>query len=212
MPDDLDIQALTLPQKIDFFEHRVRLWMLEPPQHMASAIEESGWAVLQVALQYFEMIGKFRAGYCGIEESPRYFKEGFKWVFMDSPASVPVQAGRLDALLNRAYASLREGLWHCSLRNPHILLNDETIVPLKAHFLSTGKDYLEINPRMIVEPLADNLAAYLSELRDPAPEHDQTRAFFEARFDWLEQAQFAPATRAAPRDQATTGPQKPSSE
>ena len=190
MSDEIDVQALTQAQKIDFFEHRIRLWMLEPAQSLADQIEDSGWAVLQVALPYFEMIGKFRAGYCGPDASLRFFKEGFKWVIMESPVNVPVEAGQLDALLIHAHHSLQAGLWNTSLSNPHIVLNPDSIVPLKVHFLSTRKDFIEINPRTIVEPLEQNLSAYLALLRDDDPQHDPVRAQFEARFDWLENARF----------------------
>ena len=193
MADEINVQALTLAQKIDFFEHRIRLWMLEPAQALADRVEDSSWAVLQIALPYFEMIGKFRAGYCGPDAALRYFKEGFKWVFMESPDRVPVQAGRLDTLLVRAHHSLQAGPWHTSLSNPHIVLDAESIVPLKVHFLSTRKDYIEINPRTIVEPLEQNLTAYLAQLRDPAPQYDPLRAAFEARFDWLERAHYEAA-------------------
>jgi hypothetical protein len=192
MPDIPDSQALTPAQKIDFFEHRIKLWMLEPAQALAERVDESGWSVLQITLPYFEMIGKFRAGYCATGKALNFFKEGFKWVFMESPDNVPVQAGRLDALLIQAFHSLNAGLWHTSLTNPHILLNHETIVPLKVHFLSTRKDYIEINPRLITAPLTENFEAYLAELRDPSAALDPVRARFEARFDWLESAEFKP--------------------
>lgn len=175
--------GMSLEQKIEVFNVRVRVWQLDPAQKLADTVEGSGFAVLHIVMSYFESMAKFRDGYCGKYQSKDYFKKGFNQVFRIEGISEKDLGDMLDGL----YDAVRSGLYHASMTGAGVELTGQIDGPLEIFSNDDGVYYFKINPHKIVEPLRGHLFAYLRELRDPA--NEDLRQKFEVRFDWIQAGQ-----------------------
>ena len=177
----------SIDTKVEIFCERVDGWQLKIAELCAKggsdhdgtndhpAIRHSGFAVLAIALSYFEMIGKYRAGYCRHGKSAEYFNEGFRYVFPDLANVKPAwAAGLLDAL----YKKVRCGLYHVGGIGSGVLLTGDF-----QGFIGFDVPHqlLVINPHQAPSVMLDNLARYRDEILDPA--NVEIRENFLRRFD-----------------------------
>ena len=163
---------LNLEQKIEVFIDRVQGWQIEPARAMASKdIPHRGFAQLLIVISFFEMIGKYRAGFLGEGKSAQYFKEGLRWVFYEINEEY-------TAVLDLFYTSIRNGLYHLGLTRPNVIF----INSLPGSFgYNEERQALAINSDRFVEDIEIRFQVYAKELRDPA--NKKLRAAFEQRFD-----------------------------
>jgi hypothetical protein len=183
----------TIDTKIQILHDRTLGWQIHIAELVANggkhlngqtlpAIPDSGFAVLQICLSYFETIGKYMDGYAQPSgRSGHYFKEGVKTVFpaLNTPASA--------ALLDNLYEDARCGLYHGSMTVLGIRVSGNAT---SAVVYDAANGTITLNPHKFPKALADHLADYVRRLRD-ATETDLRRKF-EARFDM----EYPPATAA----------------
>jgi len=163
---------LNLDEKIEIFIARVQGWQIQPALDMQShSIPHRGFAQLLIVSSFFEMIGKYRAGFTGEHNSAKYFKEGLRWTF-------PEIDDRDVQVLDAFYTSIRNGLYHLGLTRPNVVLIDS--IPGSFGF-NEELQVLAISPDRFVEDINIRFQAYTKELRDLA--NTELRAAFEKRFD-----------------------------
>jgi hypothetical protein len=190
---------LNIEDKITLFEDRILGWKLniaeqvingqvEPDGNvLKSPIQHAGFATLDIVFSYFEMIGKYEAGYVDKYESKCYFKEGAYSVFpqlkLPTPPPAPGVQGVVrtiaDEVLDLLYWGVRCGLYHAGITNNKIILAGDEPHPLA---FDLQNQMLVINPHLLVPALKTHFAGYISRLRDAA--NVELRANFEKRFNY----------------------------
>jgi hypothetical protein len=193
---DADFPApWTTETKIQIFHDRTLGWQIHIAELVANggkhlngktfpAIPDSGFAVLQICLSYFETIGKYMDGYAQPGgQSKHYFEEGVKAVFpsLNTPASA--------TLLGNLYEDARCGLYHGSMTVLGIRVGENAT---DAVVYDAANGTITLNPHKLPKALGDHLAGYVRKLRDAA--ETDLRRKFEARFDM----EYPPATPATP--------------
>jgi len=161
-----------LDEKIEIFIARVQGWQIQPALDMQShSIAHRGFAQLLIVISFFEMVGKYRAGFIGEGRSAKYFKEGLHWTF-------PEIDERDMQILDSFYTSIRNGLYHMGLTRPNVIIIDA--IPGSFGF-NEEHQALAISPDRFVEDINIRFCAYAEELRNPA--NTALRDAFEKRFD-----------------------------
>ena len=130
-------------------------------------IEGSGFAVLNILLSYFEMVAKYKNGFCGKGESSKYFEKGFKMVFPDFE--------KFTWLPDKIYYNARCGLYHHGLTEKGIILKGEGLPPITP---LEGENVI-INPHELVKKLKAHFEEYIKELRND----NNLKSNFEKRFN-----------------------------
>jgi len=163
---------LSLDHKIDVFIARVRGWQINPALAMRDQkIPHRGFAQLLIVTSYFEMIGKYRAGYTGEHQSGKYFKEGLLYTFPDLPEDE-------RELLDAFYKSIRNGLYHVGMTTPNVIIYDDIPKSFGYHDESGA---IAISPDKFVEDIMIRFEDFAKELKDVT--NKQLRENFEKRFD-----------------------------
>ncbi len=167
---------LKIEHKITIFEDRVQNWQINAAIAMGDRdIPHRGPAVLQILMSYFEMIGKYRAGYCGTDKSKQYFLEGFVNVF---PEAEQWPRDRFVSLTSGLYYRVRCGLYHTAVMGVDTGIVDLLKEPV---FLARDGTVL-ISPPMLGGRISHHFAKYIESLRDQ--EQADLRRSFEARYDF----------------------------
>ena len=166
---------LTLDDKIEIFADRVRGWQLDIAKQCADNIPHSGFAVLSIVCNYFEMIAKFKDGYTG-ESKPRiYFQKGFDDFLSVFPT---VEPDLREKLIDRMWKGVRCALYHTGITKGTNLSGDYLV---SIEFVEpTGK--VHINPHRLVPDLEKHFEWYVKQLRDS--NNQDLRKKFEVRFDY----------------------------
>ena len=174
-------RVLTQDDKIEIFRERVTGWQIDVADAVANGIKDrtgkvikgeiegSGFAVLDILLSYFEMIAKYRDGYCDIGDSGKYFEKGFNMVFPEFREKSPWLAGKM-------YTNARCGLYHHSMIEEDIILTGEVLSPITP----LDGERIIINPHTLVLKLREHFRTYIEELRNDK----DFRYNFEKRFDY----------------------------
>lgn len=170
---DQDFEGqLTLEDKIEVFIARVKGWQIQPALAMIEKqIPHRGFAQLLIVVSFFEMIGKYRAGYKGGGNSGKYFKEGLLYIFPEIP--------EYDIhLLKSFYKGVRNGLYHVGMTMPNVVLYDN--IPGSFGFQEETGAIL-ISPDQFVHDIAIRFESFANELRDK--HNEELRTNFGQRFD-----------------------------
>ena len=163
---------LSLNDKIAIFIARVRGWQIQPALRMReTGIPHRGFAQLLIVTSYFEMIGKYRAGFIGEGDSAKYFKEGLLYTFPDLPEEE-------KKLLDAFYRSVRNGLYHVGMTRPNVIIFDG--IP-KSFGFHEESGAIAISPDRFVEDISIRFDIFADELRDER--NGALRSNFAARFD-----------------------------
>jgi hypothetical protein len=171
-------KELTLDDKIDIFYERVTGWQLDIADKVINGYKDekgnviagivgSGFAVLNILLSYFEMVAKYKAGYCGAGKAGEYFGEGFKMVFPEFE--------KLTWLPEKLYSNARCGLYHHGMTEGGIILKGEGLPPITP----LDDEMLIVNPHTLVLRLKEHFETYIKELRND----NNFKSNFEKRFD-----------------------------
>ena len=191
---------MSLDDKIKVFEDRTVGWKLDVADQVINGkirpdgtkerepIPHSGYAALDIVFSYFEVIGKYEAGYAQAGDSRRYFKEGGYSIFPGLRAARPPLGGAgvvgnirnvVDEVLDIMYEGVRCGLYHTGITNGRVLLTGEVRHPLA---FDPQNGILIINPHLLVPALKQHLGDYVARLRDV--NNQDLRRNFERRFDY----------------------------
>ena len=162
----------TLDQKIEVFISRVKGWQIQPAIEMCKEkIPNRGFAQLLIVSSYFEMLGKYLAGFIGEGYSRKYFKEGFLYTFFDLPED---EKNLLDAF----YMSVRNGLYHVGMTSPNVIIYDGIPGSFGFHE-ETGA--ISLYPDRFVEDISIRFEEFAEELRNE--NNAELRANFKKRFE-----------------------------
>jgi hypothetical protein len=165
--------GMTLDDKIEIFIARIEGWQLGVAQEMVDKkIAGRGLALLHILFSYFEMIAKYQDGFTEEGKSKYYFGKGVRETFPDIPLDE-------QEFLQNLYTSVRNGLFHAGLPRSNVMLYHDTPGSL-GHM--PGKNFLAINPDILVKDLQIRFSEYASQLRDKS--NIELRSKFEARFDY----------------------------
>jgi hypothetical protein len=176
-----------MERRIKVFMDRVDGWQLGIAdecinggvgEHGTPPIKDSGFAVMHILMSYFEMIAKFEDGFETEGKSGYYFERGFRRVFPHLPHTAP--GTRKESLAGVLYSYARCALYHCGITGPDIVLTGDTPQPI---LVVEERQWICINPHLLVKHLRDDLKHYVERLRDPA--NDDLRANFERRWQWV---------------------------
>ena len=163
---------LSIDDKIEVFIARVKGWQIQPAMDMREKrIPHRGFAQLLIVTSYFEMIGKYRAGFVGEGSSGKYFKEGLLYTFPDLPEEE-------KKLLDAFYKSVRNGLYHVGMTKPNVIIFDGIPKSFGYHDESGA---IALSPDRFVEDISIRFDAFADELRDKS--NEILRSNFQARFD-----------------------------
>jgi len=190
---------LDIEDKITLFEDRVFGWKLNIAEQVINGLRDSDgkiikepiqhadFATLDILFSYFEMIGKYEAGYSDKYESKSHFMSGVYAVFprLQMPLPPPVfgVVGVVrtiaDEVLDLLYEGVRCGLYHAGITNNRIVLTGGEQHPLS---FDIQNQMLVINPHLLVSALKTHFAGYITRLRDSA--NEELRINFEKRFNY----------------------------
>jgi hypothetical protein len=177
---------LKIEDKITIFYEQLRGWQLHVADLIANggcpleggarvqSIPESGFAVLQICLSYFETIGKYQGLATGANGAQ--FKAGAKTVL---PELQNVPSEVLEKLLARLYTSARCGLYHNSRTSHGVGLGPTPNG--QAMNYDPVENKLAISPHNLPRVLKSHLERYRDELMDP--DNADARESFERRFN-----------------------------
>jgi hypothetical protein len=137
----------------------------------ANHIPDSGWAVLQIVTNYFEIIGEFK-GFRETRGKGHY--EKFEWGVFDVFREFKNHTPNVSKIL---WGHLRAGLYHSGMKGNKIYI---------AHTLNSKpisfdqiNQLLVIDPHKLIPALRQHLQAYGEQLRNPQ-EVDVREVFREA--------------------------------
>jgi len=175
--------VLNVDQKIELFKSRVLEWQLGIADQIANgdpatgrpAIPHSGFAVLSIVVNYFEIIGKFRLGYDSTGMSERHFDVGARDV-LEKVTDVRIEW--FDRIIERLYEPIRCGLYHAGMTGWGVSLSGDPLKPFNVNRDGT----LIVNPHKLVKVLIQHFGLYVNELTDAT--NISLRTNFERRFDF----------------------------
>lgn len=141
---------------------------------LANYIVDSGWAALQITLNYFEVIAFFKSG-GRIKQNEQLFHQGVDDVFPECRGKNPNVASYL-------WKSLRIGLYHGSpISGKHkgavVLTHNLDLPPI---FSDRQLQQIIIDPHRFVQRLRGHLNGYCSDLLDIS--NSQLRHDFKEAF------------------------------
>jgi hypothetical protein len=183
---DADLPTtLNFEQKVQLFYEQTFGWQLHiadlianggvplPGGEAIQRIEHSGFAVLQICLSYFELIGSLYAAKG--ESDTGKFKTGVLHVFPD----LSDDSAESRELLKRLHEGARCGLYHEGRIRPKIGLGQPPDGAVIAIDSSNGT--VAVSPERLPRALKAHLENFRSQLLDPA--NSALRTAFERRFD-----------------------------
>jgi hypothetical protein len=145
----------------------------------SSPLKESGYAILSIALAYFEMVEQFIRGQDSKNQSKAFFVEGFKKVY---PAT-----SLTDTDIKQIYEWVRCGMYHGGMTR-----NQTPLSRFFACGFAIQNGEIQINPGKVVEEIKSHFAAYVAHLRNPA--HVAKRQNFQSLCQQIGVDQTIPTT------------------
>ena len=186
-----DLKSCSFDKKVEIFREKLWGWYLYVAElcinsgedlrykgEQVRAIRDSGFGVLKLTFDYFELIARYYEGSINdakCNDTAKKFQIGLKKVFPELDSESP----EVVAFLSRLYQGVRCELYHNSRTAPGIILNGGNN-PMFA--FDSKQNCLRINPHRIPKALIHHLDQYCEELRtgtDAALKRN-----FEARFDY----------------------------
>jgi|688.fasta_scaffold465687_1 hypothetical protein len=152
---------MTDDEKIEAFEKHILDRQLVIAKHLASRfvadtpgdpLSQSGFAILSIVTNYFEMIEQFSVGASSHRNSGVFFRDGMARVFPTTEVT-PTDADRL-------YSFMRCGMYHSAMPTDRCGISRELHVPI---FNDGG--VILINPALLVDQLIAHFSTYCSQIR-----------------------------------------------
>ena len=168
-------EKLTIGNKIVIFADRVRGWQIYPAEEIIQLNPHSVFVVLLSLMQYFEMIGKYIAGFANEKESPKFFKIGFREV---APYLSPSASKFSDSAVNTIYNKVRNALYHTGITGNGVALTGDA-----DYAIEIQNEIIIINPHKLTISLHNHFDFYIEKLHDP--NETILRQNFEKRFNFL---------------------------
>jgi hypothetical protein len=162
-----EFEKWSLELKIEIFQARVDGWHLAIAETSLANTPHSGWAVLQMVLNYFEVIACFKFNMKNAGSKTR-FKKGVYDVFSGSEAYAIMSGIDLADILY----GLRNALYHTGIiygdekgKHPAIVLSHQDSVT--SMYYDPTRDLVVIDPHNLIPDLRKHFAEYIAQLQDP---------------------------------------------
>lgn len=194
-----DKVSMTDDEKIEAFEKHVLDRQLVIAKHLASRftantpgdpLSQSGFAILSLVSNYFEMIEQFCEGAPSNGDSCAFFRRGMARVFSTAEVT-PADARRL-------YSFMRCGMYHSAMPTDRCGISRELHVPI-----FNDRGVILINPALLVDRLIAHFSTYCSQIRGSS---NQTLRQNMIRLFGLLDTQARTSTHIANRTQTGTTP------
>ena len=164
-------RGMTLDQKINVFEDRVSGWQIGIARAILDCgIEHSDFALLQILVCFFEMLGAYLSGSTAKGRESRNFKEGLK-------ATIPNIAEDAELGLDAVWKKIRNGVYHIGLVKAGVLLRCGTGRPIR---FVPETNSLEVCAAELLGEIEARFRAYVADLQNH--ENLQLRKCFDDRF------------------------------
>ena len=159
-----------LEDKIDVYEDQILGWVVAPAKLMFP-YQHSGFAILALALTYFEPLGQSLAGQ--FEGSYTCFRQGLLTVYPN--VHVPN-----EQVLRQLYDQLRCGMFHRGLTKNLVQINQSQDAAIVMHGDRGVVQSLIVNPWALLENVEQHVIEHCAALRIP---NDSRRQAFEKWFN-----------------------------
>lgn len=171
--DEIKLSSGGIEDKIDVFEDQMCGWLIQPAKLMTNN-QHSGYAILSIALAYFEPLGQFIEGRSGGSE--KQFTLGLKAVF-------PAVKDEPTHIFSELYNQLRCGMFHQGIAKRKVLVGRGQSVPIIVTHDAVRKEVLSItvDPWLLLSEIEAHIARYVTFLRNPV--NVSERSNFEAWFN-----------------------------
>jgi hypothetical protein len=166
------LESGALADKIDVYEDQVLGWIINPAKLMFD-YEHSGFAILALALTYFEPLGQSLSG--GIKNSYECFSCGFFAVF-SMPARPDIEVARV------LYDQLRCGMFHRGFAKGMVRITRDQEAPLVVHGDSGVVHTVIVNPWVVLLNVESHVREHCASLRvESCPDRQNFESWFDRR-------------------------------
>jgi hypothetical protein len=159
-----------LADMIDVYEDQVLGWIVGPAKLMFEH-EHSGFAVLALALTYFEPLGQSLTG--KFHDSYMNFKRGLTEVYPDT-------SGIDDEILRQLYSQVRCGMFHRGFAKGLVRITRGQVQAIVMHGDGKTVHSIIVNPWALLENVETHVLEHCAALRIPT---DPRRRTFEKWFN-----------------------------
>lgn len=147
---------------VDVYADRIKGWLL-CWAHELNREEHAGFAVLQLALAFFEGFAVFYYGEDSLRKSAIFFGKGLRLVF-PKLGDLPVK--RADAISNKLYSMGRCGLLHLGMVRSGVFLRDGDYAFLVEFDSVEEVAAIYIDRHKFFHAISTRFEEYICELRD----------------------------------------------
>lgn len=164
----------TIEDCIDLYENRVNGWLLEPAKALLK-IPNSGYAVLALALTYFEGYAIYSSGFDSLGKSENDFKQAFNEVFptAELPSCFSVKKEDIrDKLSDAMYHDARCGFFHDGMcrQRVHIDMENKATAPISTwgHKQTGDVGVIFIRVEKFILEIENHFKRFVDSLRNPS--------------------------------------------
>jgi hypothetical protein len=168
--DESKLASGRIEDKIDVFEDQMLGWLVTPARMMGTS-QHSGFAMLAVALAYFEPLGQFLEGKAG--RSQAQFTLGMKAVFPAMPND--------PNLFSELYDQLRCGMFHRGITKGKVTVVRGSMYQFSFEGVAPEVTKIVVDPWQLLKAVELHIQEYSNQLRFGADAH--LRSNFERWFD-----------------------------
>ena len=167
------VKSGTVEDCSDVFEDRVRGWFLEPARALTK-IPNSSFAILTIALSYFEGYAIYRFGADSSGKSKEFFRRAFLEVFVHvRPApghtDTPITSDLFARVADIMYEDGRCGLFHDGMSRKRLIMTRASApINVSVHKQTGDISVIIIDAAKFLSDIEAHLEKYLKDLRDPA--------------------------------------------
>lgn len=129
----------------------------------ANYIPDSGWAVLQIVLNYFEVVGEFKQSLSNTQSKNMRSREKFSWGYYDV---FPEHKGETPDIAQILWEQLRTSLYHTSVKDNRIVLSHKDDIVTISY--DSSNDIVIIDPHNFIKRLRSHFNDYINQLKDTA--------------------------------------------
>ncbi len=170
--DGSKVKSGTVEDCIDVYEDRVKGWFIGPARALTK-VPNSSFAILTIALSYFEGHAIYRFGADSSRKSKSFFRRTFLEVFVESMpapghADTPTPRDFIARVADIMYEDGRCGFFHDGMSRKRILMTKASAPITGSVHKKTGDiSVIVIDAEKFLSAIEVHLERYLGGLRDP---------------------------------------------
>lgn len=157
---------------IDVYEDRVKGWFLGPARALTKVLN-SAFAVLIIALSYFEGYAAYKFGADSSGKSKKFFRNAFLEVFVEirtapGHANTPITPDMLARVADILYEDGRCGLFHDGMSRKRVIMARASApISVSVHKQTSDINGIAIDAEKFLAAIEVHLERYYGDLRDP---------------------------------------------